>query len=323
MASRQTVEQLKWIYSKLTLIREFEQRIYKDYLNNKLPGFVHMYAGEEAVAVGVCALLRENDFITSTHRGHGHCIAKGVDPKHMMAELYGKATGTCKGKGGSMHIADIGCGMLGANGIVVAGLPLACGAALSAKVRKTDQVAAAFFGDGSSNSGAFHESLNLAAVLKLPVIFVLENNGYADATPIRYAATIENLSERARSYGIPGITVDGMDVFAVMEATEQAVARARKGNGPSLVECKTYRYYGHFVGDACLYRSKEEVEEKKKHDCILNFEEKVLAEGWLSKTALQDIQGQSAELIEESVSFAERSAAPELKECLEDVYVSY
>ena len=323
MSNRYSSEQLKWIYEKLTLIREFEERIYRDYLNNKLPGFVHLYAGEEAVAVGVCALLRKSDYITSTHRGHGHCIAKGVDPKHMMAELYGKATGTCKGKGGSMHIADIDCGMLGANGIVVAGLPLACGAALSAKVRKTDQVAAAFFGDGSSNSGAFHESLNFAAVLKLPVIFVLENNGYADATPIRYAAAIENLSERARGYGIPGVTVDGMDVFSVMEATEEAVARARNGNGPSLVECKTYRYYGHFVGDAGLYRSKEEVEEKKKEDCILRYEKRVLAEKWLSQQELREIHRQSLESIEEAVRFAEDGPDPELKECLEDVYVSY
>src|SRR5712692_1183753 len=206
----------------MTLIREFEERVCQDYTAGKVTGAVHLYSGQEAVAVGVCAHLRDDDYITSTHRGHGHCIAKGLEPKLMMAELHGKVTGLCKGKGGSMHLADSRLGMLGANGIVPAGLPLACGAALSAKVRKTDQVAVAFFGDGGSNAGAFHESLNLAAVLKLPVVFILENNGYADATSIRYAAAIENLAERARSYGMPGITIDGSDVFAVFDAAGEA-----------------------------------------------------------------------------------------------------
>jgi len=221
-------EKLKWIYSRMTLIREFEERVYRDFMAGKVIGAVHLYSGEEAVAVGVCAHLRNDDYITSTHRGHGHCIAKGLEPKLMMAELHGKVTGLCKGKGGSMHLADSRLGMLGANGIVPAGLPLACGAALSAKVRKTDQVAVAFFGDGGSNAGALHECLNLAAVLKLPVVFVLENNGYADATSIRYAAAIENLAERARSYGIPGMTIDGSDVFAVFDAAAEAIANARR-----------------------------------------------------------------------------------------------
>lgn len=323
MPNRYDVETLKWIYSRMTLIREFEERVQRDFLQGKIPGFVHLFAGEEAVAVGVCAHLHQDDYITSTHRGHGHCIAKGVSPKAMMAELYGKASGACKGKGGSMHITDIGVGMLGANGIVAAGLPLACGAALSAKIRRTDQVAVSFFGDGSSNAGGFHEALNLAAVLKLPVVFVLENNGYADTTPIRYAAAIENLSERARGYGIQGITVDGMDVFAVYEAAGEVVARARRDRSPSLVECKTYRYYGHFVGDASTYRSKEEVEEYRQRDCIVAFERKVLQEGWLDQTMLGAIKKQSLNAVDDAVAFAEASPLPEPDECCEDVYVNY
>src|SRR5262245_38166107 len=236
MGDEITQEKLEWIYARMTLIREFEERVNRDFLTGKVVGAVHLYSGEESVGVGVCAELRRDDYVTSTHRAHGHCIAKGMDVAEMMAELWGKSGGICKGKGGSMHLSDLGCGVLGANGIVPAGLPLACGAALSAKIRKTDQIVVAFFGDGGSNAGAFHESLNLASVLDLPVVFVLENNGYADATHIRYSARIENLSERAAGYGMVGVTADGTDVFEVMKVVREAAFRARNEHRPSLLD---------------------------------------------------------------------------------------
>ena len=323
MGNAYSTDKLKWIYSRMTVMREFDERVQQLFLQGKITGAIHVYCGEEAVAAGVCAHLRDADYITGTHRSHGHALAKGIDPKALMAELYGKATGICKGKGGSMHIVAPELGMLGANGIVAAGLPIACGAALSAKFRGTDQVAVAFFGDGASNAGGFHEALNLAAVLKLPVVFLLENNGYADTTRISYAATIANLSERSKAYGLPGITVDGGDVFAVFDATGEAIARARRERVATLLECKTYRYYGHFVGDAGSYRTQEEVEEHRKEDCILRFETRVVKEGWLDKSMLEEIKQESLHLVEEAVSFAEKSSFPQLEECSEHVYVSY
>ena len=314
---------LEWMYRYLTLLREFDERVQRNFLSGKIAGAIHVYCGEEAVAVGVCAQLRKDDYVTGTHRSHGHCLAKGIDPKAIMAELYGKITGICKGKGGSMHIAAPELGMLGANGIVAAGLPIACGAALSAKFRKSDQIAVAFFGDGSSNAGAVHESLNLAAMLDLPVVFVLENNGYADATRIGYVSRIENLSERSRGYGLPGVTVDGSDVFEVFEAAGEAIARARKDRIPTLLECKTYRYYGHFVGDAGLYRCQEEIEQHRKNDCILGFERRVLKEGWLDQSVLDQIKRESVKLVDEAIAFAEASADPRPEDCLSDVYVSF
>ncbi len=224
-------EKLLWMYERMRLIRDFEDRIAGLFAAGELPGFLHFYAGEEAVAVGVCAHLNPDDFITSTHRGHGHCIAKGVDVNQMMAELYGRATGACKGKGGSMHIADVDKGMLGANGIVGGGAPLAAGAGLTAKYNKRGQVAVCFFGDGANNQGAFHEAANLAAIWKLPVIFVCENNGYAEATPVNYATSVQDIAARASAYNIPGLVVDGQDVFAVYEAAGEAVRRARAGEG--------------------------------------------------------------------------------------------
>ena len=323
MANEYKRDQLEWIYSRMTLIREFEERVNRDFLTGKLVGAIHLYSGQESVAVGVCAQLRDEDYLTSTHRAHGHCIAKGMNVREMMAELHGKVGGICKGKGGSMHLSDLSYGVLGANGIVPAGLPLACGAALSAKVRKTDQVAVAFFGDGGSNAGAFHESLNLASVLDLPVVFVLENNGYADATHIRYAARIANLSERAAAYGMPGVTVDGTNVFHVMEAAGEAISRARKEHRPSLLEFITYRYHGHFVGDAGGYRTKQEVEAHKQQDCIVHFERKCLEEGWLSESDMQAIKKRSQETVSEAVQFAESSPLPEPDACREDVYIRY
>ncbi|NMB17044.1 MAG: thiamine pyrophosphate-dependent dehydrogenase E1 component subunit alpha, partial [Firmicutes bacterium] len=256
---------------KMLAIRYFEQAILRFFEQDLVRGATHVYLGEEAVGVGVCTALRPDDYISSTHRGHGHCIAKGGDLNKMTAELLGKATGYCKGKGGSMHIADLDLGILGANGIVGSGIPIAVGAALGSTIKGDDRVAAAFFGDGASNTGAFHEGINMAAVWKLPVVFVCENNMYAVSTSTRESLAIEGVVERAAGYGIPGVQVDGNDVLQVYEAAREAVARAREGKGPTLLECLTYRWTGHTVGDPGLYRSKEEVEAWKQKDPIPRF----------------------------------------------------
>jgi pyruvate dehydrogenase E1 component alpha subunit len=313
-------EKLRWIYGRMYLIRAFEEKLHEDVSAGRLPGFIHLYAGQEAVAVGVCAHLNLDDYIASTHRGHGHCIAKGVDVRRMKAEIMGREGGCCRGKGGSMHISDTSVGMLGANGVVAAGVPHAVGAALSAKTRGTRQVAVSFVGDGGVNQGVFHESLNLAAMLELPVVFVIENNGYALATPVEYTTKLENLSERARGYGIPGVTVDGTDVFAVYEAAGEAVARARAGGGPTLLECKTCRYYGHFEGDPTAYRSREEEQEYRKRDCLKQFRETVLRAKLLEPAELDKIEQKARTLIEEAGRFAEQSPFPKPETCLDDVF---
>ena len=315
-------EQLRWMYERMTLIREFEERL-KWLVETGVPvGAVHYYTGQEAVAVGVCAALEPADWIASTHRGHGHCIAKGVDVHRMMAELYGKATGTNRGKGGSMHITDVAVGMLGVNPIVGMGTTHAVGAALSAKVRRTGQVAAAFFGEGAASIGAVHEAMNLAAILKLPVVFVCENNGYAQATPVEYAIAIQNIADRAAAYGMPGRTVDGQNVLAVWAATDAAVRRARGGEGPSLIECKTYRYHGHHQGDdPHRYRTKEEEDAARARDCLTQFRAQVLADGLLSEDELAAIEARSREMIDQAVAFAEASPLPDPAELLTDVFV--
>src|SRR5208283_2857906 len=239
-------EELISLYTKMLTIRRFEERAVREWGDGNIPGLIHSYIGQEAVAVGVCAHLRVDDRIVSNHRGHGHCIAKGADLRRMMAEIYGKKTGYCKGKGGSMHIADFSVGMLGANGIVCAGLPIAVGAALAAQLEGGDRVAVAFFGDGASNEGEFHESLNLASIWKLPLIFACENNHYGANTPIGRVLPSSSIAERAGAYSIPAMIVDGNDVFAVHEAAQEAVSRARSGSGPSFLECKTYRWHHHF-----------------------------------------------------------------------------
>jgi pyruvate dehydrogenase E1 component alpha subunit len=317
-------EKLLEMYERMVTIRQFEDRTHDEYAAGHIPGFVHLYAGEEAVAVGVCAHLDDDDAITSTHRGHGHCIAKGVDLGAMMAELYGRATGACKGKGGSMHIADVDRGMLGANGIVGAGVPLACGAALSAQVRGTRQVAVSFFGDGGSNQGAFHEGLNLAAIWKLPVLFVVENNGYAESTSAKYATSVGDIAERARSYGIPGVIADGLDVFDVYAKAGAAIAAARAGDGPTLLECKTYRLYGHYEGDTQTYRSKEEIERFRGEYCaIRHFRERVIQQGWLATDELDATDSQVTAAIDAAIAFAAESPWPDPSEVTADVYVSY
>jgi acetoin:2,6-dichlorophenolindophenol oxidoreductase subunit alpha len=315
-------ETLVWMYERMALIREFEERL-KWLVETGVPaGAVHFYVGQEAVAAGVCAALRPSDWIASTHRGHGHCIAKGVDVRPMMAEIYGKVTGTNRGKGGSMHITDVRVGMLGVNPIVGMGVTHAVGAGLSAKVRKTDQVVAAFFGEGAASIGALHEALNLGAIWALPVVFVCENNGYAQATPAEYALAVPNVGDRAIAYGMPGTIVDGQDIFAVYSAVEQAVRRARSGDGPSLIECKTYRYYGHHQSDEThRYRTETEERDARQRDPLRLFRERVLRDGLLEEAELDRIDAQSRAALDEAVAFAEASPLPERDELYSHVYV--
>jgi pyruvate dehydrogenase E1 component alpha subunit len=316
-------EKLLWAYERMVLIRTFEDKLHQLIPQHRLPGFAHLSAGQEAVAVGVCAHLDDKDFVTSTHRGHGHCIAKGLDVGAMMAELYGKSTGTSKGKGGSFHIGDMKRGMLGTNGVVGAGLPLACGPALVAKVKGTKQVSASFFGEGATNQGAFHESLNLAAVWKLPVLFVCENNLYSEATPVDYAIKIKNIADRADAYGIPGVVVDGMDFFDVYDKVLEAVQRARSGEGPTLLEAKTYRYFGHYEGDAMKYRAKAEEQSYRERDPIATFKRRVLGENLLTVAQCQEIEKKAVAEVEAAVKFAEEAPLPKPEDCLADVYVTY
>jgi len=313
-------EKLIDMYKTMVRIRVFEERVFKEFTAGHIPGFVHLYSGEEAVATGACANLRPDDYITSTHRGHGHLIAKGGRTDRMMAELFGKKTGYNKGKGGSMHIADVDLGMLGANGIAGAGIPIAAGAALSAKMRRTGQVAICFFGDGATNTSRFHEGINLAACLNLPVVYVIENNLYAISVRISAACKILNIADRASAYGIPGKTVDGNDVLAVYEAVSEAVTRARKDEGPTIVECKTYRRHGHWAGDAQHYVSKEEIKEWLQKDPIPRFRKKLVEMGVLTEEDADRIDQEANEEIEKAVKFAEQSPLPDPEEVLTDVY---
>ncbi|HEY3111414.1 MAG TPA: dehydrogenase E1 component subunit alpha/beta [Chloroflexota bacterium] len=313
-------ERLLWLYERMQTIRLFEERFRGLVEAGRPLGSGHLYIGQEAVAVGVCANLNQDDWIASTHRGHGHCIAKGVDPRRMMAELYGKATGSNRGKGGSMHITDIEVGMLGVNPIVGGGIPHAVGAGLSARVRGSGQCAATFFGDGASSIGMFHESINMAAIWKLPVIFVCENNLYAESTSYEYSVAGHDVAARAAGYGIPGVVVDGMDVLAVYQAAAEAVARARRGEGPTLIEARTYRYYGHFVGDdPHRYRTVEEEQAYRARDPIGQLRSVVTRQELLSEAELEAVDRRVAELIEEAVEFAESSPLPDPREVLTDV----
>jgi acetoin:2,6-dichlorophenolindophenol oxidoreductase subunit alpha len=311
-------------YRTMRTIREFEERLHVDFARGDIPGFVHLYAGEEAAATGIMVHLNDGDRIASTHRGHGHCIAKGVDVAEMMKEIYGKKGGACQGKGGSMHIADLDRGMMGANGILGAGAPLACGAALAAKYRGKGEVAISFVGDGASNQGMFLESLNLAAVWNLPAIFVVENNGYAESTSRDYAVAVDSYVDRAAGFGLPGVTVDGTDFFAVYEAAGEAVDRARSGGGPSLLECKVNRYYGHFEGDQQTYRAPGEVDElRRTRDCLDGYTARVTAAGDVTADDLRRVDAEVAALIDESVERAKAAAEPDPDDLLTDVYVKY
>jgi len=314
------------IYTRMLRIRRFEEQVGALFAQGQLPGFVHLYIGEEAIAAGVCAALRDDDYIVSTHRGHGHVIAKGGDFNRMMAELFGKATGYCKGKGGSMHIADFSIGMLGACGIVGGGIPLAVGAGLSAAYRGTDQVAVSFFGDGASNEGSFHESLNLAAVMKLPVIFVCENNRYGEFTPMEKVTAVRDIAVRATGYGIPGVIVDGTDALAVYDAAAAAVARARNGEGPTLIEAKTHRRGGHAEGEKAflaggVYRSQEELAEAQLKDPLLIMHRRMVAMHLIAPDVLEELDHRITQAVAEAVAFARRSPDPEPEAICEDTWI--
>ena len=315
---------LRDAYWRLTAIRQFEERVHRENELGNVPGFIHLYAGTEACAVGVCMELTDRDFIASTHRGHGHAIAKGCDITRMMHELFAKGSGICGGKAGSMHMADLDVGMMGANGIVGAGNPLICGAALSAKTLKTGGVAVSFMGDGATNQGATLESFNHASVWKLPAVFVVEDNGYAEATPSSWSIGGGDLVKRAAGFGIAAWKGDGLDYFAVNELAQLAVEHARSGKGPALLHLKTTRYYGHFEGDAATYRGKDEVSTiRSSSDCIQQFRARVLADQSMTPAELDAIESDVARLVDDSVVTAKAGRPPELRSLTKDVYVSY
>jgi len=318
-----TPDQLLDAYRTMKTIRDFEERVHDEFAGGDIPGFVHLYAGEEASAVGVCSHLDDRDAIASTHRGHGHCIAKGVDPVGMMAEIYGKSTGSCRGKGGSMHIADLSKGMLGANGIVGGGPPLICGTALAAKLKGTGGVSVAFFGDGASNQGTTLESMNLASVWNLPAIFVAENNGYAETTSSTWSVASDNIADRAAGFGMPGVIVDGFDFFAVHEAASEAIARARTGGGPTLLEMKFTRYFGHFEGDQQTYRAGEVEHARAELDCLTRFAARVTETGELTRSDLDAADAEVAATIDRAVDEAKAAPMPTEADLLTDVYVRY
>lgn len=307
-------------YGQMLTIRLFEEKVLELLMHGVIDGGSHLYVGQEAVAVGACSVLRRDDYITSTHRGHGHCIARGTSLEEMMAELLGKQTGCCKGKGGSLHIADFSLGNLGANGIVGGSIPIATGAGLSIVTRKTDQVVLCFFGDGAMNQGCFHESLNAAAIWNLPVIYICENNLYGMSVPVKKASPFEDLAVRSKAYGIPGEIVDGMNVLEVRKAVQQAVNKARQGDGPSFLECKTYRYHGHSRGDPRIYRTKEEEEAWKKRDPIATFREWLLKEGKATRECISEVEDGVKKSIDQAVEFALDSPWPDVEELYEDLF---
>jgi pyruvate dehydrogenase E1 component alpha subunit len=301
-------------------IRAFETMAEQSYAMGKIHGTMHLSVGQEACAVGAMATLRPDDLILSTHRGHGHCIAKGGDVKKMVAEFYGKETGYCRGRGGSMHIADVEGGNLGANGVVAGGIPLAVGVGLSIKMQRNDKVCLCFFGDGAVNAGAFHESLNMAAIWKLPVVFICENNQYAMSYSVKKAVAIDDIAKRAASYGMPGKTVDGNDVVAVYREVKRAVKRARQGEGPTFLVLETYRWKGHSKSDRNLYRTKEEIEQWKQKDPIRRFRERLLEAGAITEEEVDQLQQEAQRIVDEGVRFAEESPEPSLDTIEEGVY---
>lgn len=311
------------LYECMVRIRAFEQRAEQLFLDKKIPGFIHLYIGQEAIAAGVISQLRADDFLTSTHRGHGHMLAKGADSKRMMAELLGKSTGYCKGKGGSMHIMDFSLGVLGANGEVAGGIPIAAGAGMAIRlVKKTDQVVACFFGDGASNRGAFHEGLNWAAIYRLPIVFVAEHNCFASTMPTTESTAVKDISTRAQSYNMEGLCVDGNDVLQVYRVARQAIRKARQGGGPTLIEAKTYRLKGHYVGDPQKYRDPQETEARWQDEPIRRFERHLLDQQMLSLETRKSIWQRYETEIEEAVRFAESSPYPKPEEALTDLFLS-
>ncbi len=302
-------------------IRYFEEKVFELLGKDLIKGASHLYAGEEAVAMGAVAAIREDDYIASTHRGHGHCLAKGGDLKKMMAELCGRATGYCKGRGGSMHIADVSKGNLGATGIVGSNIAVAAGAALSMKMQKMDKVVLCFFGDGASNTGGFHESLNMASVWKLPVVFICENNLYGMSVSVGRASAVSDIAVRATAYNMPGEIVDGMDILAVKGAVSKAVKRAREGKGPTLIECKTYRYYGHSRSDPRAYRTRDEEKEWRKKDPIENFKKKLLEKKMMTEEEISGLEKRTQKEVDEAAEYALSSPWPSVDELMDDVYV--
>ncbi len=319
-----TREQLLRAYRQMKTIREFEERLHVEIQTGEIPGFTHLYSGQEAVAVGVCELLGDADYIVSTHRGHGHCIAKGCDVVGMMKEIYGRHDGLCKGKGGSMHIADFDKGMLGANGIVGGGPPIAVGAAIACRNRANGTVSVAFGGDGSCNQGTVFEAMNLAVVLKVPALFVFENNGYSEHTGADYAVGSRDIAGRCRGFGMPAEVCDGADFFDVFETMGRLVRRARAGEGPAAIEPRITRFFGHFEGDPQLYRAKDEVKHQRATmDCLVNFRARVTAEGWLEGSELDTIDHDVLALIDRAVAEAKASTPPAEADLLADVYAEY
>lgn len=318
--STYTAEQLKEALKKMYLIRKFEEGAEDSYMRGLIHGTMHLSIGQEASAVGSCMSLTDDDKITSTHRGHGHCVAKGAELGKMFAEFFGKETGYCKGRGGSMHIADPSKGNLGANGIVGGGLPIAVGAALSAKRLGTGAVTICFFGDGANNEGAFHEALNMAKVWNLPVVFVCENNKYGMSTSTERSTAVKNIAERAAAYAMPGVTVDGNDFSAVTEAVDAAVQRAREGKGPSLVENQTYRWRGHSKSDRNRYRTKEEITEWQSRDPIVAMAKLLTEHKIASDGEIAAIEAEASHIIEDAIKFASEGADPKIEEVTRDVY---
>ena len=311
-------------YRQMKTIREFEERAYAEIMNGQIPGFTHLYTGQEANAVGVCEHLETADTIISTHRGHGHCIAKGADVVGMMKELYGSSEGLCKGKGGSMHVADLEKGILGANGIVAGGPPIAVGAALAAKIRKDGRVSVSFAGDGSVNQGTCFEAMNMAVVLKVPVVFVIENNYYSEHTSIGYAVGCDNLKARTEGFGFPVFVADGADFFSVYEAAGKAIAHARAGKGPAGIFAETGRFHGHFVGDPQHYRAKGELEDLRENSCCLkNFRARMAESGELGAAELDAIDAEVLALVERAVTEAKTAPRPTPSQVTQDVYINY
>jgi pyruvate dehydrogenase E1 component alpha subunit len=315
-----TDDKLKNLYKEMWVIRYFDEKVDEFFAKGLIHGTTHLAVGQEPSASGVCAVLEDQDKITSTHRGHGHCIAKGADVNKMMAELFGRTTGYCKGKGGSMHIADVDQGNLGANGIVGGGIPLAVGSALTAQMKKQNYVTVCFFGDGASNEGSFHEALNLAAVWNLPVVFVCENNLYGMSGSVKDMVKIEDIATRAKAYGFPGEVVDGTDIIETMNVTHEAVERARSGNGPTLIEAKTYRWKGHSKSDAKKYRTREEEKEWRSKDGIKRFKDTLIEAGIFTEEEAENLRQEAKQEIEDSVEFAKEGPQPGKEELLTDVY---
>jgi len=319
----ETAKNLLELYRTMVTIRQFETMAGEHFMAGEIPGFIHLSIGQEASAVGVCSCLREDDYVTTTHRGHGHMIAKGADLKKMTAELFARKTGFCKGKGGSMHIADFSIGIMGANGVVAGGLPITAGVGFSIKMRKTDQVAVVFFGDGASNRGPVHEVMNMASIWKLPIIFIVENNQWASTTPQTHSASVVDLSVRAAGYNMPGVSIDGNDVLEVKKTAQKAIERARKGEGPTFIENKTYRIAGHFVGDPQKYRTKDDVKKwQEKNDPLDRFSTYLTQNKKSSKKNIKKIWEDVAVDLNDAVAFAKESPFPKPEEAMDDLFAN-